>query len=268
MAVPEDRPDEEVARLLMSRVLGVQVERHDDGTASAMHDFRFTLADGRSGAAEMTSITDPNDRRWLAFQRNQRRIARSSWAWVVQRRGRTIGPREVMEHLAVLAPLAEARDLADLDLLVLDPQLSDNDSVKWFRGAKLGVFISRTTDHPGRVTFMSDGKGGWGDTLSLDPKLLPWLEGELRDRRYDGDFAKINGSGCDEQHLVLRIDIGRRIPGDAAMALMERKSLLPNRPPSIPGRHLTGLWLFPEWLTCVVYWTALDGWNRVIDPSA
>jgi len=45
--------DEAAARALMSRVLEVDVEMHDDGTHPAMHDFVFRLPNGRVGAAEM-----------------------------------------------------------------------------------------------------------------------------------------------------------------------------------------------------------------------
>jgi hypothetical protein len=51
--------DEDVARSIMSRVLAVPVEHYDDGSRTRMHDFAFTLPDGRTGAAEMTSVNRP-----------------------------------------------------------------------------------------------------------------------------------------------------------------------------------------------------------------
>ena len=228
-----------------------------------MYDIGFTLADGRSGAAEMTSIADPLDRQWTAHARydNERRIDGSTWAWMVRRRGRPIRLRELMAHLRVLAPLAEEHNQTDLDILVLDSELQHIASVQWFREAKIDVYAFRSTDHPGRVSFSGDNKGAMGDELPLDP-LLDWLEQELTDPAFDADFAKINDSGCEERHLVLRVDIGNRIPDHLAMALIDRGSILPTRCPAIPGRYLTGLWLIPEFGWSAIYWTVDDGWRR------
>jgi len=65
--------DEAAARALMSRVLEVDVEMHDDGTHPAMHDFVFRLPNGRVGAAEMTTITDSADREWSRL--NESRVS-------------------------------------------------------------------------------------------------------------------------------------------------------------------------------------------------
>jgi hypothetical protein len=46
------------------------------------------------------------------------------------------------------------------------------------------------------------------------------------------------------------------------MALIERPSVLPSRPPAIPGRRLTGLWLFPEFGSSLICWMADQGWLR------
>lgn len=262
------RPDEDVARDLMSKALGVDVRRNDDGSRQGMFDIAFTLPDGRSGAAEMTSITDPLDRQWIANAHydEERHIDGSAWAWMVKRNGRVITLRELMAHLAVLAPLAEARDQPDLEMLVEYPELWGNSSLDWLVRSGIDIYAFRTTTHPGRVSFAGDNKGGAvSDTLD---QLLDWLEQELTDRRYDGDFAKINGSSCTEQHLVLRVDIGNRIPDEEAMALMDRESTLPKRPPSIPGRHLTGLWLIPEFGWSAICWTVDSGWRRIAPDVA
>lgn len=151
----------------------------------------------------------------------------------------------------------------DRDIVVLEPELQHITSVQWFRKAKIDVYAFRSTDHPGRVSFAGDNKGAMGDDLHLD-LLLDWLEQELTDPAFDADFAKINDSGCEEQHLVLRVDIGNRIPDEVTLALIDRDSILPTRPPAIPGRHLTGLWLIPEFGWSAVCWTVDDGWRRVM----
>lgn len=76
---------------------------------------------------------------------------------------------------------------------------------------------------------------------SLDP-LVAWLEHELaNDDQYGSKSDKLDASGCDERHLVLRVDLGNRIPNDVAMVLVELDAELPTRAPSIPGRFVTGL---------------------------
>ena len=68
---------------------------------------------------------------------------------------------------------------------------------------------------------------------------------------------------------MLRIDLGNAIPGEHALRLLDPNTSLPTRPPDIPGRRLTGLWLIPEWERSFTYWTANDGWRRFhVDPSA
>lgn len=264
-----EHPEEAVARDLMARALGVPVRQHDDGSEPAMHDFEFVLADGRTGAAEMTTITDPLDRQWVANARfdAERRIDGSNWAWMVKRRGRPIGLRELMTHLRVLAPIAEQREQTDIDALALDPDVQHMESVQWLRAARLDIYAFRSTSDPGRVSFAGDNKAAFGEYVPLDP-LLGWVEGELVGDAFDADFAKLSASGCDEQHLVLRVDIGNRIPDDLAMALIDRTSVLPTRSPAIAGRRLTGLWLIPEVGWSAIYWTADEGWQRIEVTSA
>jgi hypothetical protein len=162
-----------------------------------------------------------------------------------------------MSHLRPLAALAEEQYRTDIGELIRD---SAHPSARWFRDAKVDVYAVRSTQHPGRVYFVGDDKWAFG-APSLDT-LLGWLEEKLTDKRFDGDFAKINNSGCGEQHLVLRVDIGNRIPAEVAFGLMEPGASLPTRPPAVPGRRLTGLWLIPEYGWSAIYWTTHGGWGR------
>jgi len=96
--------------MVMARVLGIPVEQHDDCSRPRMHDFRFTLPDGRSGAAEMTSVTDPADPESLAAARFPRHVPNTTWAfscvaWV------SLSPAVRWSIVqTVIAPIAEARD--------------------------------------------------------------------------------------------------------------------------------------------------------------
>lgn len=253
----------------MSGALGVPVEPNDDGSEPGQFDFRFTLSDGRSGAAEMTTITDPSDRQWLGYRSYSPRIEDSKWAWHIRRRGHNVRWKDLMRHLQVLAPIAEKFDEPDLAALARRSDLMGNESASWLRAARIDIDGLRGHSKPGRVFVSGDSIGGFiGDEPSLDP-MLDWLEATLAAERFNGDFSKINTSGCDEQHLVLRIDVGDAIPAEHALALIDPNTSVPTRPPKIRGRHLTGLWLMQEWGGFFTYWTASEGWSRIdIDVAA
>ena len=145
-----------------------------------------------------------------------------------------------------------------------DP-LTENESVRWLRQAGIRVVgLAASVENQGKVHPTTDPAGGFeGD--SLDP-TLSWLEAELADERYDGEFAKLASSALPEQHLVLRIDL-HGIPHAHYFALIDRKVLMPTRAPMIPSRFLTGLWLIPEFSASLIWWTADDGWRRLhVDP--
>lgn len=203
----EEKPDEVTARGLMSAVLGVPVERHDDGNRHGQHDFVFRLADGRTGAAEMTSITDPDDRRWLAHSKLEPKVPGSNWAWHVRRRGHSVTLNDLLLHLETLAPIAELNDERDVGELARRAELIDNASAEWVRTNRIDIDGLPGHSQPGRVFFSGDTVGFVGEVTSLEPTLA-WIEDRLAGDEFDADFAKINNSGCDEQHLVLRVDIG------------------------------------------------------------
>lgn len=114
--------------------------------------------------------------------------------------------------------------------------------------------------HPGKVYLESDTAVAYVPE-TLDP-TLGWLEQELRSTRFDGEFAKLAASNRAEQHLVLRLDVGIAVPDEHWFALTETATALPSRPPQMVGRHLTGLWLLPDWGWSIVFWTANWGWHR------
>jgi hypothetical protein len=258
---PNDRPDEIIARELLSRALGVAVEQNDDGTEPGMFDFRFRLPDGRFAAGEMTTLTDEDSRAWQAEGRREPRIVGSRSHWMVSSRRQDIRFKELLDHLEIAAPLLEARSVADpRDLTWSDP-LTQNPSVRWLRQADIRVHGVAATnpEHHGRVYPLIVPTGSFvGD--SLQP-TLEWFEAELATPRYDGEFNKLADSGLSEHHLVLRIDL-HGVPDTHYFALTDRSVSLPTRPPEIPCRYLTGLWLIPEFPTSLIWWTADSGWHR------
>ena len=62
-----DREDEQTDRRIMTEALGVRVDRNDEDSEAGMFDFRFTMPDGRRGAAEMAAITDRGARERAAL---------------------------------------------------------------------------------------------------------------------------------------------------------------------------------------------------------
>ena len=256
-----ERRDEDIARDLMSRALGVPIQQNDDGSAPQMFDFRFQLKDGRRGAAEMTTVTDEQSRAWQSQGGSERSILGSRLQWLVWSRGHNVQFKEVIHHLQLAAPLLEAKGLSDpRDVPASDP-LAEDVSVRWLRDADIQVRgVGARAEHRGRVHPMT-GQAWSFVGESLDP-TLEWLEALLTGERYDGEFAKLASSGLPEQHLVLLIDL-HGVPHANYFAMTDSAVLVPTRPPVIPGRFLTGLWLIPEISSSLVWWTADGGWQRL-----
>lgn len=262
-----DRPDELIARDLMSHALGVAVEQNDDGSEPGMFDFRFRLQGDRLAAAEMTTLTDEDSRAWQSEGRREPRIVGSRRHWLVQSRGPNVRFKEVLRHLENAAPLLEAHDVTDpRDLASFDP-LTQDPSVRWLRQDNIRVHsVEAIPEHHGRVYPLAAPAGSFVGN-SLQP-TLEWLEAELATQRYDGEFDKLASSGLPERHLVLRIDM-HGVPHTHYFALTDRTISLPTRPPEVPSRDLTGLWLIPEFPTSLIWWTTNSGWQRQpLDPSA
>ena len=260
-----ERPDERIARGLMSQALGVTVEQNDDGSGPGMFDFRFRLKDGRLGAAEMTTMTDEHSRAWQSQGRRKQRIAGSRLQWLVRSGGQNVRLKEVLRHLQLAAPLLEAQGLSDPGDLPASDSLTENESVRWLRLADIRVRgFAASMERQGRVYPVPAAAGSFvGD--SLDP-TLEWLEAELAEERFDPKFDKLASSALPEQHLVLRIDL-HGVPHAHYLALIDRTVLMPTRPPMIPNRFLTGLWLVPEFSATLIWWTADGGWQRIeVDP--
>ena len=254
-------PEETTASGLMSRGLGVPVECTDTDTSpDGRWDFEFTLNDGTTGAAEMTTITDAADREWRSLKSKQPTIDGSNYQWLVRRRGKPVRFGELLRHLGVVAPLVEQRDV-DFELAIRDPSLDGNESVAWFRHHRLTVIkLGASPVNRGRVWPESDTVGAWGE-----PRLdaaIEWLEIELAKDGYAAKFDKLARSGATGQHLVLRLDIAG-VPGPHLFAIDDPAASLPTRPPVIRGRRTTGLWLLPEFARSVVWWMARSGWHRM-----
>jgi hypothetical protein len=246
----------------MSRGLGVEVRCTDGGDVDGMWDFEFTLPDGSLGVGEMTRITDRDLQEWKAVLEGRRPQIDSPLVWIVRPRGKRPRIGAFLEHLAEVAPHAEAvADLPDLDELADHPLLADVPGMQWIRAQQLDVSTARplTEERAGLV-------------IPLDPMMiefthatlepaLSWIEDELKNEpRYAAKIRKLARSGRPEQHLVLRLDAGG-MPA-AEWLSFDRDSDLPRRSPVLPV-GITGLWLLPEFAREFVWWTYRDGWQRM-----
>lgn len=251
--------EERVARSIMSAALGVEVESHDDNSADGMVDFVFLLPDGRRGAAEMTAITDPVAREWTALAKKQISILNSSWAWTVRRRGGRVTRQELAEHLPYLAACAEAvNDPEVRNLLSGAPQ--GHPSLTWLATSGVEIRGLRSTNNPGMIYLEPDSE--WSFAPEDFDLALGWIEEQLTKSAFDRKFAKLAATGADEQHLVLRLDVGAAVPFEHWSAVVSSSVTLPRRDPVVRGRNLTGLWLLPDFGTSIVYWTSTLGWQR------
>jgi hypothetical protein len=244
----------------MAQVLGCAVEVHDDNSRPSMFDFAFELADGRLGAAEMTTITDPIAREWQALRNRQHTIPNTSLAFRVVRNGAQVRANDVLRHLPRLAELAETCDESDINRLAQQLQFSGDLAIEWLNGCGARITGLRNHAHPGAVYF--DGDGGGSFVPDNMDGLIDWLNEELASERFDSEFAKLTASGRTEQHLVLRIDMPSRMPNEHWFALTETSAALPSTAPAPPGRIMTGLWLIPDYGKFIVSWMNVQGWRK------
>lgn len=252
--------EERVAREIMSRLLGVAVERHDDNSVDGMVDFVFSLPGGRRGVAEMTSITDPLAREWASLARKSFEISGSMWAWMVRRRGARVSLKEVEQHLPVLAALAEQADDPEVRNLLRGAAHGTEPALEWLATSRVEIRGIRGSSHPGKVYLEADPSVSFVPDSLAD--ALVWIEQELGGPAFDPKFAKLAAAGVPEQHLVLRLDVGAAVPSEHWFALVDDGVTLPIRSPHVEGRYLTGLWLLPDFSRSIVYWTSTHGWRR------
>lgn len=227
-----------------------------------MWDFEFTLLDGVDGAGEMTRVTSREAQEWIALNRRRHAIEDSRLAWLV----RPLKPgtprpngKELLRHLRSVARRLELLDQRpDLSRYSSDPRFAGDESFRWLLDRGLSIQGRRSEQDPGRVVFEAPGLFAFAAPSLTD--ALRWIETELAEEvRYQSKFDKLRRSGCEEQHLVLRLD-HEGLPADVWLAF-DGATILPSRRPEVP-QHITGLWLLPEFAREYVWWTSSGGWGR------
>lgn len=183
----------------------------------------------------------------------------------MRRRGKRVRFDELLSHLQAVVPIVEDRDV-EFSQAIRDPSLDGHESVEWLRRKGITVLkLGASPRNHGCVWPESDTIGAWGEPdLHL---ALEWLEMEFAKDDYGNKFDKLERSGAAEKHLFLRLDIGG-VPAQHLFAIDDVTATLPSRPPTIPGRSPTGLWLVPEFARRLVWWTATSGWRQLELPDA
>lgn len=265
-----ERDEERAARHIMSSVLGVEVTRHDDGSLDRMVDFHFTLADGRLGAAEMTTITDGEARKFRnEIAKGPFALQGATWEWKITPSG-SVRLNWLKQQLLSLESIAKVDGLRSINNEILrSPHYRDDSVVRELLKDVLTITGNAETNMPGTVHIKERPTGAFEKEADA---MLDWIDCELQRNRYDPDFAKLESSGRPERHLFLRVDLvaessteqsspSNGMPVDLWMSLTA--DAMPSRPPRVAQRAITGLWLFPEMGWSGLWWSLDSGWHRI-----
>lgn len=220
-----ERPNERVARYVVSTALGVEVRRVEDGSAPSQVDASFVYADGRRAMLEVVADQDsPVDAQWAALEDVEHRLTvpglRGTW-------------------IAHLTWQAKVRDVGrDLPRLAIQWQhrLKASDSTGRLRGMlplslhRLGVRAFdklREGDDPGVIRLMTE---GWSGTAGSD-ELGPFVDRVLGQHR---DVpAKLARCSADERHAFIWVTTASDFA--AQYALEDRDQPPPTTAPNLPG---------------------------------
>lgn len=257
----ELRGEEKWCQSILSTVLGVRVEQHDDGSRPGMHDLDVLFPDGRRGAVEVTAAADADaiefwnlingsGERWIEPQ------LKGGWtvsAWPTAR------AKRLRKELPTLLRMLEDRAIVELS--------PDDGGV----GRGLGPFARDLgivhahqggTAFPGSIyilpelTFEQSG-GMVGD--SGDP-LADWIGGYLAAPDQNDVRGKLARSGVEERHAFIILPSFTPASFTVAYLLMEDGAPLPVKKPMLP-QEVTHVWAMSTWSTGrVVSWSPAAGW--------
>ena len=247
-----ERPNERVARYVVSTALAVDVVRVENRSAASHGDARFVYADGRRAMLAVVADQDsPVDAQWAALENVEHRLTvpglRGTW-------------------VAQLAWQAKLRDVGrDLPRLAIQWQhrLKASGSTGRFRGMlpvslhRLGVRAFdklREGDDPGVIRLMTE---GWSGTAGSG-ELGPFVERVLDEHR---DVpAKLARCSADERHAFIWVTTGSDFA--AQYALEDRDQPPPTTAPNLP-RGVSHVWVAGSSASQgVLAWFPDRGWWR------
>jgi len=266
--VREEPFEERAARRIMSRALGVDVERHDDGSAPGMFDFAFTL-DGRPAAAEMTLLADERTMALHALTHAKQPIPGLRATWLAMLRPEH-SARAFLRRAARALPVLEAAAVGEVrsDMFWSAGNLPvpyGHPDVLWLIEQEIDVVRVGDSDDDeepgvwivaaGEVSVVHD---------DVDP-LIGHVEGVYRSGRFESELAKLAASGRPHRHLFVALVEGHQVPW-AMLYALSRTSSVPTRDAFTDDR-LTGLWLISGFGGGGLLWTRADGWRRIATAS-
>jgi hypothetical protein len=256
------RPEEEWARAVMQRSLGVPVEEHDDGSLPGMHDLNIMYADEPPAAAEVTSAADPDATAlWKLVNSGGRRIEPNldgGWMAVLDLSAR--GRRVLAELPGILRDL-ESRGVSHVlsdegRSRTADQQLAHDLGIKNLRqsGTNFRGSIYFTLEPPpARTSGVVPDDGG---------PLAVWLGDFLREPRRSDNLDKLDRSGSAERHMFVLVPGFAEAPFAVADLLMRDNAPLPITAPNLPS-EVTHVWAASRWASgSGMRWDPAGGWSN------
>ena len=255
------RGEEEWARQLIARQLGVPVEQHDDGSRPGMHDLDI-VHDDRRAAVEVTGAVD--------------QAATELWR-VAYRDGRWVEPSLVggwSVHVDPSAPRRQGQTLRrDLPVLL---GLFERAGAVAFPTAEtvarfeplaqaLGVVSANQggTDYPGSIYVTPEvpAERRAGFAQGTGDALAEWVGVFLRaDARADV-LAKLARSGFDERHVFIVVGTEPGLAFSVVDHLIRNDAPTPTVAPDLPV-EVTDAWVASVWDAGRGFrWSPGGGWQ-------
>lgn len=239
-----------MAREVVARVLGVVVERLDDGSAPRMPDGLIRYTDGRLASLEVIGDHDVEFEEQDAALDGRRVIhidgLRWSWSLTLERETRV---RSLLEELPARLRSAEISHAEPVRAAqsLLSPE--DHHDLALFAAS------ARTDGPPGRVTLRAAPFTGFGSGAGALPD---WVERVLS--RQSDVGPKLAGAGRDG-HVFIWATIGSE--AEAQTALDGAATDLPTRAPRLPD-GITHVWVMSGFSsTRGLAWFPDRGWHEL-----
>jgi hypothetical protein len=262
------RWEEEWTQQILSRVLGVEVKQHDDGSEPGMYDLTILETDTPSGAVEVTSAADGESiALWrLMNDRDERwQVDGLEGGWSVSLEPSARGKR-VWKELPSLLALMEEERITDLGR-ANDPLVEDI-------AEALGVvdLVQLGTEFPGSVyvTLSLPSERTGGAVPQTGTPLSRWM-GDFLNAPDQADVRnKLGLSTLSERHCVVVVPGLSTVPFPVMDLLIREDAPAPQEAPELPN-EVTAVWIFSTWSSGNGFrWSPTSGWEpfEKLDPSA
>jgi hypothetical protein len=259
------RPEEDAAFGVVSRALGVAVDKYDDGSEPGMVDGVFVLPDGRRGAVEVTTVGHEAaiQSEQLLARHHGWQDAALRWSWRV-----TIPAGVRVAELRQRLPQA----LAQCEAIGLDtsrlaetrlPPWSRPEGIAWLiRHGIVALAAGRDhTGHPGAIDVFPAHASGGGAVPDDADLLTDWTETIIARPAVAEHIDKLAAHRADLRHLFIVVH-ETACPSFAELHALAWSEQVPTVHPRIPD-VLDALWLPSRWLRPILWWSRSDGWQRV-----